>query len=267
MVRPTAKTEEAVAEAAGEGSEPAPEEPAAAATGAQDDGEEGSDDESTEGVGGVPGSCATKVEKGMMFRGSRCFEVLGLDIMIDSKLNPWMIEVNHLPSFGTDSPLDLDIKERLMDEVFDCLHVLPDDEAAYNMHHKAEAEKRLTMDRTTASITKMRDKASVEKEREAEKEKERQDRLRKRRQRDALAAAALQRTLSEERARAGIPDQANGLPMRTETDKSGPKETPYHRLPRIDQIKYHLKEIYTEKCPDKLNKIDRLLERYEVCRY
>ncbi|CAN0147841.1 unnamed protein product, partial [Ectocarpus fasciculatus] len=63
---------------------------------------------------------------GMMFRGSRCFEVLGLDIMIDSKLNPWMIEVNHLPSFGTDSPLDLDIKERLMDEVFDCLHVLPD---------------------------------------------------------------------------------------------------------------------------------------------
>jgi tubulin polyglutamylase TTLL6/13 len=30
-------------------------------------------------------------------RGSRCFEVLGLDIMIDSNLNPWMIEVNHLP--------------------------------------------------------------------------------------------------------------------------------------------------------------------------
>jgi tubulin polyglutamylase TTLL6/13 len=47
-------------------------------------------------------------------RGSRCFEILGFDIMIDSKLRPWLIEVNHLPSFGTDSPLDLDIKARLM---------------------------------------------------------------------------------------------------------------------------------------------------------
>jgi D-alanine-D-alanine ligase-like ATP-grasp enzyme len=27
----------------------------------------------------------------------RCFEVLGYDIMIDSLLNPWLIEVNHLP--------------------------------------------------------------------------------------------------------------------------------------------------------------------------
>lgn len=30
-------------------------------------------------------------------RGSRCFEVLGFDVMIDSKLKPWIIEVNHLP--------------------------------------------------------------------------------------------------------------------------------------------------------------------------
>jgi tubulin polyglutamylase TTLL6/13 len=30
-------------------------------------------------------------------RGSRCFEVLGYDVMIDDNLNPWIIEVNHLP--------------------------------------------------------------------------------------------------------------------------------------------------------------------------
>ena len=48
-------------------------------------------------IGGVPGSSGVKFDKGMMFRGCRCFEILGLDIMIDSKLNPWMIEVNHLP--------------------------------------------------------------------------------------------------------------------------------------------------------------------------
>lgn len=224
--------------------------------------EDGSDGESAEGVGGVPGSCATKLDKNLIYRGSRCFEVLGLDIMIDSKLNPWMIEVNHLPSFGTDSPLDLDIKERLMDEVFNCLPVLPDDEMAYNLHHKAEAEKRLTVERTTASITKMRDKASVEKEREQKEEKERQERVKRRRQRDALYMAS-QRTLSEERKLVGIPDQVNGLhPQKICITQN--KEPTYHQLPRIDQIKFHLKEIYIEKCPDKLNKIDRLLERYET---
>lgn len=28
---------------------------------------------------------------------NRCFEVLGYDVMVDSNLNPWVIEVNHLP--------------------------------------------------------------------------------------------------------------------------------------------------------------------------
>jgi hypothetical protein len=32
-------------------------------------------------------------------RGSRCFEVLGFDIMIDHALKPWIIEVNHLPRY------------------------------------------------------------------------------------------------------------------------------------------------------------------------
>ena len=41
---------------------------------------------------------------------SMSFQILGLDIMIDSKLKPWLIEVNHLSSFGTDSPLDKKIK-------------------------------------------------------------------------------------------------------------------------------------------------------------
>jgi hypothetical protein len=73
----------------------------------------------------------------------RCFEVLGFDIMLDSNLNPWLIEVNHLPSFGTDSPLDKDIKDRLMRQVFSVLPVMSDDQAAYNAFHKAESERRL----------------------------------------------------------------------------------------------------------------------------
>jgi hypothetical protein len=64
-------------------------------------------------------------------RGSRCFEILGIDVMLDSTLKPWLIEVNHLPSFGTDSSLDLDIKHRLVDKVFRVLAARGDDEAVY----------------------------------------------------------------------------------------------------------------------------------------
>jgi hypothetical protein len=46
-------------------------------------------------------------------------------------------------SFGTDSPLDQDIKERLMSQVLSVLSVKPDDEQAYNAYHKYEANKRL----------------------------------------------------------------------------------------------------------------------------
>lgn len=50
-----------------------------------------------------------------------CFQILGLDIMIDTKLKPWLIEVNHLSSFGTDSPLDKKIK---YDLIWDTFHLL-----------------------------------------------------------------------------------------------------------------------------------------------
>jgi tubulin polyglutamylase TTLL6/13 len=47
-----------------------------------------------------------------------CFEVLGFDILIDHKMKPWLMEVNHTPSFATETPLDLDIKSKLLTEVW-----------------------------------------------------------------------------------------------------------------------------------------------------
>jgi hypothetical protein len=41
--------------------------------------------------------------------------------MIDAKLKPWLIECNHLSSFGTDSPLDKSIK---FDLLWDTFHIL-----------------------------------------------------------------------------------------------------------------------------------------------
>ncbi|CDS42742.1 tubulin polyglutamylase TTLL13 [Echinococcus multilocularis] len=45
---------------------------------------------------------------------SACFEILGFDIMLDRKMRPYVIEVNHSPSFHTDSQLDKEIKEALI---------------------------------------------------------------------------------------------------------------------------------------------------------
>ena len=43
-----------------------------------------------------------------------CFEVFGVDILIDSDLKPWVLEVNLSPSLATDAPLDLKIKANLI---------------------------------------------------------------------------------------------------------------------------------------------------------
>ena len=40
-----------------------------------------------------------------------CFQILGFDVMIDSKLKPWLIEVNQSPSFATDSAFDFTLKK------------------------------------------------------------------------------------------------------------------------------------------------------------
>lgn len=43
-----------------------------------------------------------------------CFELLGLDIMLDTKCRPWLLEVNHLPSFNSDTDIDKEVKWSLI---------------------------------------------------------------------------------------------------------------------------------------------------------
>ena len=52
---------------------------------------------------------------------STCFEILGFDILIDEKLKPWLIEINHAPSFATDSALDFKIKKDLIADSLELL--------------------------------------------------------------------------------------------------------------------------------------------------
>jgi tubulin polyglutamylase TTLL5 len=52
-----------------------------------------------------------------MYR-ANCFEIFGFDILIDSDLKPWLLEVNLSPSLVPDSPLDMTIKTQLLVDSF-----------------------------------------------------------------------------------------------------------------------------------------------------
>lgn len=47
---------------------------------------------------------------------SNCFELFGYDILIDSDLKPWLLEINLSPSLACESPLDTTIKSNLISE-------------------------------------------------------------------------------------------------------------------------------------------------------
>lgn len=51
-----------------------------------------------------------------------CFEILGFDILIDSDLKPWLLEVNHAPSFNCDTALDQEVKSTLVYDTFNMLN-------------------------------------------------------------------------------------------------------------------------------------------------
>mmetsp|Transcript_22950 Transcript_22950/g.22284 ORF Transcript_22950/g.22284 Transcript_22950/m.22284 type:complete len:314 (+) Transcript_22950:376-1317(+) len=55
----------------------------------------------------------TSIKKTCIHR-TNCFELFGYDILIDSDLKPWLVEINLSPSLAVESPLDLTIKSNLI---------------------------------------------------------------------------------------------------------------------------------------------------------
>ncbi|XP_041668190.1 tubulin polyglutamylase TTLL5 isoform X2 [Cheilinus undulatus] len=49
---------------------------------------------------------------------TNCFELYGFDVLIDSSLKPWLLEVNLSPSLACDAPLDLKIKASMIADMF-----------------------------------------------------------------------------------------------------------------------------------------------------
>ncbi|KAJ8934225.1 hypothetical protein NQ314_013503 [Rhamnusium bicolor] len=52
-----------------------------------------------------------------------CCELLGIDVLFDKRLNPQVLEVNHSPSFHTDTELDVEVKEGLLTDMFSMMNL------------------------------------------------------------------------------------------------------------------------------------------------
>ena len=68
---------------------------------------------------------------------SMCFEILGFDVLIDEKLKPWLIEINHAPSFATDTPLDFKMKKDVIADSIQLLGMTHKRKKKFVKQHKA----------------------------------------------------------------------------------------------------------------------------------
>lgn len=68
---------------------------------------------------------------------SICFQILGFDIFLDHKLRPHLLEVNHTPSFTTDTPLDSSIKKAVIGDALRLLGLKENNRAEYLASHQA----------------------------------------------------------------------------------------------------------------------------------
>ncbi len=90
--------------------------------------------------------------------GNSCFDLFGFDILLDSNLNPWLLEVNLSPSMNCDSPLDQKIKSELIAECFNLSRVIPfymrnqEDEFCKGNQNTRELEKKILKETANLDI-------------------------------------------------------------------------------------------------------------------
>jgi tubulin polyglutamylase TTLL6/13 len=74
---------------------------------------------------------------------SRCFELLGFDILLDQQTRPWLLEVNFMPMLDVDTHFDGELKSSVLKGVFTILGLSPTFKRHVLKRQKAETEKRI----------------------------------------------------------------------------------------------------------------------------
>lgn len=72
-----------------------------------------------------------------------CYELLGFDVMLDDKLKPWLLEVNHLPSFNSDTLIDEQVKFDMIRQMMQILQLSVDQRKKVNIEMKIEQKQAL----------------------------------------------------------------------------------------------------------------------------
>ncbi|NP_001098994.1 tubulin polyglutamylase ttll6 [Danio rerio] len=80
--------------------------------------------------------------------GSACFEILGFDVLLDRRLKPWLLEVNHSPSFTTDSRLDREVKDSLLYDTLVLINLGACDRRKITEEEKRRVKERLQQNRS-----------------------------------------------------------------------------------------------------------------------
>ncbi|XP_041711861.2 tubulin polyglutamylase ttll6 isoform X3 [Coregonus clupeaformis] len=80
--------------------------------------------------------------------GSACFEILGFDVLLDHRLRPWLLEVNHSPSFTTDSRLDREVKDSLLYDTLVLINLGACDRRKITEEEKRRVKERLQQNRS-----------------------------------------------------------------------------------------------------------------------
>jgi hypothetical protein len=65
---------------------------------------------------------------------TNCFELFGFDILLDSDLKPWLLEINLSPSLSADSPLDFTIKTNVISDTLNLVGVMKFDRRKESMN-------------------------------------------------------------------------------------------------------------------------------------
>ncbi|XP_069758544.1 tubulin polyglutamylase TTLL13-like isoform X3 [Narcine bancroftii] len=86
------------------------------------------------------------------FGGSACFEILGFDILMDHNLKPWLLEVNHSPSFATDSRLDREVKDNLLYDTICLINLGANDKQKVTEEERRRAQERLWQRHVTREL-------------------------------------------------------------------------------------------------------------------
>lgn len=54
---------------------------------------------------------------------SHTFEILGYDVLIDERLKPWLLEINHTPSLEPGTDLENEVKRSMLSDLFQLVDI------------------------------------------------------------------------------------------------------------------------------------------------